>query len=256
MNARVFLLFILPLHFIACQCAKIEQLSLHKESEHFKVHCVSDKNEKAAADKILTVAEKNFARCFKIFKGTPKEKIDIKIYSNIQALHSAIEKPSAPDWLTASCDDDGYVLSTVSLNNPGSYHTSDSLLQLNIVSISFFFMRDIYTMSTSPRWLYNGVGLWLSEYRYEATLSLLAKDHTVIPTLEQLTSKNSIEFAKINGFECSCSLVAFIIQKWGWGEILALLADFSSFEKILGTSQEAFRNQWISYLDSTYLAKK
>jgi nucleoside 2-deoxyribosyltransferase len=223
-------------------------LPLNNETDHFKLYCMA--NDKESAQKVLEVSEKNFSKLSTDFKYEYSTKINLYVFSSVQAHHDAIGESNAENWLVNFVDKDTNSFFTVSPDNPGSYHTAKNILRLNIVGLTDLFVMDINP--TTPGWLCLGVGLWMAGLVQEAGLSELAGNHALIPSFQQLKGHAKEHDTQRIWQNCAYSVVEFINHRWGWEKILALLADFSSFERILGLTQEAFRHEWISCLDATY----
>jgi hypothetical protein len=225
-------------------------LPLNTETDHFKLYCMP--NDKEAAQKVLDVAEKNFKKLSADFKHTYSTKINLHVFPSLQDHHNAIGLPSAEDWLINKYFAETHSFFTVSPNNPGSFHSAKSILGLNMVGLTNLFIKDKYTNSI-PNWFCLGIGFWEAQFIDKKIIKSLAQDHKTIPTMNEIQEK-------LGSDSKSCasvfSIIEYINQKWGWDTIIALLADYSSFEKILGVNQETFRTQWIKYLDSNYLDKK
>ncbi len=227
-------------------------LPLNTETDHFKLYCMF--NDKEAAKKVLDVAEQNLKKLSEDFKHPYSTKINLYVFPSLQEHHNAIGWSSAEDWLVNAMFDETHSFFTVSPANPGPQHSAESILKLNIVGLTELFIKDAY--KNVPTWFGFGIGLLNADWKSTKTLKELAQDHTKIPTFEQLNSSSQTSDAQMIRQNASYSVIEYLNKTKGWDIIRALLADFSSFEKILGVSQEVFRNQWIEYLDSTYLDKK
>jgi hypothetical protein len=229
--------------------------------------------DQAAADTILAATEQYFARLTKLFNHVCSSKITLNVFPSVQALHAFMESTatangqstgpgwSIPEWVINDLNEKDHSLSTVTLTNPGTYHTANSILAGNITELAILFIKDAVT-NPIPRWLDLGVVFWLiidamdqtkQDVMYQTRLSAMAKDHTLIPTLSQINMANSVEFEKHNGFECSYSLVDFITTTRGWDKVVALLANYAAMNSILGIDETTLRTQWIAYLDQKYL---
>lgn len=224
-------------------------LPLDTETSHFKLYCMT--NDKESAQKTLAIAEKNFSKLTSDFRHEYSTKINLYVFSSVQEKNNAIGFPSAPAWLVNTYFADSHSFFTVSPDNPGPIHSTESILALNIVGLTNLFIRDMPGGKNVPGWFCLGIGIWFADWVNKAVLSELANNHTLIPSIDQLDGIDQ----RLRQ-SCSYSIVEYINQHWGWETILALLADFSSFEKILGITQHEFEIQWISQLDATYLAKK
>jgi hypothetical protein len=261
MNIKKFLSSILILGYINCSSIfameanktnQIAQPNLHldMETDHFKLYCTT--KDKEAAKKVLDFAETNFKKLSEDFKHTYSTKINLYVFPSIQEHHIAIGQTSAEDWLVNACFSETHSFFTVSPDNPGSYHSAESIFGLNIVGLTRLFIKDKYT-NPIPEWFCLGIGFVKAKWTNTKTLSSLAQDHKIIPSMSEIQEKLGS-----NSKSCACiySMVEYINQNWGWDTVLTLLTDFSSFEKTLSLSQDKFREKWIEYLDSKYLDKK
>ncbi|MFA5075263.1 MAG: hypothetical protein WC436_04135 [Candidatus Babeliales bacterium] len=227
---------------------------LNIETENFKLYCMP--NDKLAGQKILDVAEKNFKQLSVDFNHKYSKKINLYVFPDIKDFHQAIGRPDAADRIINFYNENQHSFFTVSPYNPGSYHSAESIFTLTTHGLTYLFIKDIYTKKI-PNWFIHGIGLWkakyVGKYGYNKILNELSQNHQLIPSLKQLEDS---DFSSDIYLSCSYLIIEFINQKWGWYKILALLNDFSSFEKILEISKEKFREQLIDYLDANYSIKK
>ena len=83
---------------------------------------------------------------------------------------------------------------------------------------------------------YNEVKIYSKELIYQHLLN--ANNEIEIPSLSQLEEK---ELDGRSGRIACYILTEFLVENWGLDKALAILNDYSSFEKILGISKEEFR---------------
>ena len=224
-------------------------LPLNTETENFKLYCILE--EKLACQKVLDVAEKNFKQCLIDFKHKYSAKINLYVFSSLKEMHKAVGLPDAPDRVANIYKPEIHSFFTVNPEHNGSYLSTEDILNLNMHGIASLFIQDKYSTKI-PFWFTHGIGLWKSNYIDKKIGNQLTQNHQLIPSLEQLENfDSSSDFYRA----CSYLMVEYINYQWGWDKILAILADYTSFEKVLGISKEKFKDQFISYLDTNYLAK-
>ena len=76
-----------------------------------------------------------------------------------------------------------------------------------------------------------------------------------IPSLALLSKYDSDVFCEVGGYSFSYTLIDFIIQKWGFKKVLALINNYDLFEDIFGITMEEFELEWREYIKRYYLSK-
>jgi hypothetical protein len=224
-------------------------LPLNTETEHFKLYCMPE--EKLACQKVLDVAEKNFKQCAIDFNHKYSTKINLYVFSTLKEMHKSVGQSDAPDRVANMYEIKTHSFFTINPEHHGSYHSTESILNLNMHGIASLFIQDKYT-NKIPFWFMHGIGLWKSNYIDPKIVNKLTQDHQLIPSVEQLENFDSSSDAYR---ACSYLVVEYINHQWGWDKILAVLADYDSFEKIFGVSKEKFKDQFTDYLDAAYSKK-
>ncbi|MCF7799859.1 ankyrin repeat domain-containing protein [Candidatus Babeliales bacterium] len=255
---KIILLFIFLSSTLLAKNIKQPTLPFYKASEHFKLYCKSE--EKEAAQKILEASDKNFKILSKKFEHVYSAKINLYVFPNIQEFRNSIELSHVPDWTVSASSVEINSLFIILPKNVNNYDSVENNFKSNINNLTYLFVYDAYE-GRMPWWFRTGVCGLLSNVEDILLLQSLAQDHSKILSFKALQDKELVKSIFIGTLplgslkifdSCAYSIVDFINNKWGWEKILELLKDFSSFEKILGVTQEEFREQWINYLDSKY----
>ena len=207
----------------------------HKiESEHFQLFYTE--TDASIAPSLFQKAEQTYAACSKDFQYSFDKPIDLFIYPSVEAYHLARNMEDAPDWVVAHAD--SQTIHIVSPSNPGPCHTKKSLkmlLQLEVVE-SFLFKQ--FGNESLPRWLLFGTAAAKGGY-------FIKTFKPRVPSLEELETSDTTEFAKVSGFQWSYLFVSYIEQNYGWDKLLQVLANYKKFEEIMGISPKALYQQWL-----------
>ncbi len=255
MMKKFFGLLVLLLTSIVCsQGIYSATPPLYCETPTFCVFC--EQVDQAVADLVLQKSECYVAELLKDFRHTYSARITFEIYPNIDVFHKEMGCADGPQWSCGQADPETHTYRFVSPNNPGTYHTFDSIMSMVKVGLAVLFMGDAYK-KPMPRWLIQGAALYKADFssiKAKQRIAKLAQDPSQLPTLAQLSpcTDNDEEFSRLDGFVCSCTLVEFIDSTRGWETVLELLANPESLERILGISQEQFHRQWAAFLVQKY----
>lgn len=227
-------------------------LSLYRETASFHIFCTEADH--PAANVVLQRCEGYLEELSRDFHHIYSAPITLNMYPDIQTFHQETGYPDSPDWYVGLNDSSKHAYNFVSPNNPGTYHTTDSILNALKVGLAELFISDIYK-KPMPRWLHQGVALFEANFASisgKKRIAQLAKNPSQLPTLAQLSPMNDETFEQLDGFACSETLIEFINEKWGWETLLALLDNIDAFEAILGMAQDVFHKQWATFLVEKY----
>ncbi len=208
---------------------------LAEQEELASAHFVL-KGDQQLAQSILRTAEKCAEKLARDFQQDLSGSIKITVYPNCKALHEAIARPDAPDWLVGHYSLELRTISIVSPLNPGTQHTYESIFRTLHHQITNAFIFDVCTAQV-PAWL--RIGLAMRESGQSANIPACE----TIPTVEELEDPCFEFLVRRNGFTWSYYFVAFLDFRYGWDKVLELARDYSSFEEILGISKAEFRSQ-------------
>ncbi|MGE0207290.1 MAG: hypothetical protein AB7R69_05585 [Candidatus Babeliales bacterium] len=241
-----FLKYALCIVNIAYAAQEHAALSLYKETDHFKIYCTDV--DCAVADNILDEAEVFFEQLTSDFNHKFEgSKILFNIYPDLVSFHKAIAWDAAPDWVVAFHDKNSTTM--CSPLNPGPHHSYASLMKSSKNGLVQFFIHDTFKGQTIPRWLYQGVTLYKTNYYSDQSINELFYEDGSLPLFEQLENvEDTLAFDKLNGFSASFWMVRFLNERWGWNTILGLLENYSNFEAILGITKKEFGEHWIEFI--------
>lgn len=100
-------------------------LNMEFTSENFNLY--SKKQDVKVLEDLSKVLESNYVRISKDMQTSFDSKIDVFIYPDTKAFHSAINYLDAPDWVVGAASKNE--LKMVSPLNPGSAHSYESLMK-------------------------------------------------------------------------------------------------------------------------------
>jgi hypothetical protein len=215
----------------------IPELNDSITSDYFEVHC-SQTDAQIVINELLPLAERLYSELSADFQHSFESKISLILYPTIAEFHQKMGVINYPEWLVAGNDEK--TIHIVSPNNPGTYHTSESIkkiLQLNIIKT---FIYSKYGLECAPFWFVFGIASVRTGYFQSSLINN-------IPTWQQFSTAH-FSTAKINGHYIAHCFVHFIKQEYGWQTILNILENYSAFEKIVGYSPEALYNHWASII--------
>jgi hypothetical protein len=228
----------------------IDSLNLAKESQHFKFYSTHD--DIKVLDSLAITLENNYSRITNHLGIQIDKKINVKVFPNIQAFHTTINLPDAPDWVVGGTWNTDEIM-MVSPLHPGSVHTYASLMQVIVhefTHIAIYYARGHKGVTGLPRWLNEGyaqfeAGQVNDHIRKIVELSVIAKTP---PTWTQLDTVSDMEFGNMNGYGLSVTIVEFLVVTYGIDKLVLLIKEPEKLEIIYGLSEYTLEKQWIQYL--------
>jgi hypothetical protein len=227
-----------------------DSLNLAKESQHFDFY--SSNGDINVLDSLAITLENNYSRITNHLGIQIGKKIKVKVFPNIQAFHSAINLPEAPDWVVGGTWNTNEIV-MVSPLHPGSIHTYESLMQVVVhefTHIAVFYARGDKGATGLPRWLNEGYAQYEAgqvNERIRKNVELSVTEKTP-PTWTQLDTASDMEFGNMNGYGLSVTIVEFLIATFGIDKLVFLIKEPENFKTIYGLSQSTLETQWIQYL--------
>jgi len=220
-------------------------LPFYRETDHFKLFCTAQDHE--FGDEIVDENEQFMAKLEQKFDYQYKEKIDVIIFPDQRSFHTAINKPSAPSWVVAWYDKN--CIKMVSPQDPDIPHSKEDMKKSSKNGTTVLLIIEKYQDAHVPRWLRQGVALYLTAYYKIRSLHDLTQINSHIPTIEELeTSESTGSFDAINGFFASYSLVQYLDTAYGWNMILQIIENYSKLEELTQKNKEEIRNDWLKSL--------
>ena len=244
------------LFFVGSVCCAeqvdVGQLSKVREETPFVFH-FEDKDA-GVVDEVLIPMQDVLKRMVKKYQCTIPETIEVKIFPALQTLHDYFGQPEAPEWLI------GGKLKTneiafVSPNEQNSYHSRGRILFVPVHSLIQLQLDNKYP--TVPAWLNWGISQYESGVFASPQMKKKVRNHLrqkiekgEIPTLSDLQSDESI--FRIQAHTFPHTMVLFVQQRWGQDVLRSLLENEGNIEKVLGTSNESFYNEWLAFLKERF----
>lgn len=216
---------------------------LFKSNERFDLFC--EEEDLDAAEILWQKVEENYVRIASDFQGDLSSKVSIYVYPDIDSFRKAIGWPEAPDWVIGHYRSGPHCISLVSPNHPGPVHNETSVFHSLVHHIVQSFVQEKSGPGT-PRWLKAGIGLVEArqDFLNYKSFRRITTQPSLLPTLNLLEAGDDIAiFQENDGFAASYLYVQFILNQWGWENLLKILADYRSMESVLGLSKEALREE-------------
>lgn len=223
-------------------------LNLKFISEHFNSY--SKKEDEKVLKNLSDTLESNYLRVTTNMKTSFNSKIDVFIYPDLKAFHSAINYPDAPDWVVGAASKNE--LKMVSPLNPGSVHTYESLMKAIVHELAHTVVLNFRKQGLVglPNWLNEGYAYYeakqLTKSQREIVHNQLLKNK--IPSWNELEKANTAQFGDINGYPISATIIEFLVESYGLDKLKQFIIEPESVEKIYNMSKEDLEDLWLKYL--------
>jgi hypothetical protein len=200
-------------------------LTLKKESMHFQIFY--SEQDASIIDTMSDKAEIFHHYFSKIFNNSLDTKKKIYLYPDRETFCKDLGKTNTPEWMVAHWDGIGNV-SMVSPQNPGTFHTHNSILKIFELNIAKLILSP---NKTTPHWLTFGITAYETAYNKN-------NSKKNVPHWQDLN-----DIYNPNFFTSATLFVEFIYMRWGRKKALELAQDYCNFKKILGISYDEFQEQ-------------
>ena len=223
-------------------------LSLEFKSEHFEFY--SKKQDAEVLDALSKVLESNYIRITSNMLTSFDSKINVFIYPDLKAFHSAINYPDAPDWVVGAASKNE--LKMVSPLNPGSVHSYQSLMKAIVHELTHTVVLNFRKQGLVglPNWLNEGYAYYeagqLTENEHETIHSNLLKNK--IPSWVELKNANTFQFGDMGGYGISATIIEFLVESYGLDKLKQYIIEPESVEKIYKMSKKNLEHMWMEYL--------
>ncbi|MEB8345134.1 peptidase MA family metallohydrolase [Flavobacteriaceae bacterium KMM 6898] len=223
-------------------------LNLEFASEHFNFY--SKEENVKVLENLSETLESNYSRITKDMQTSFNSKIDVFIYPDLKAFHSAISYPDAPDWVVGAASKNE--LKMVSPLKPGSVHTYESLMKAIVHELAHTVVLNFRKQGLVglPNWLNEGYAYYeakqLTESQREIIHSNLLKN--AIPSWNELEKANTTQFGDMGGYVISTTIIEFLVESYGRDKLKQYIIEPESVEKIYNISKEGLENLWLQHL--------
>ena len=222
-------------------------------SRYFDYYCTDQ--DQPALPQLSSLLENNVRLIRRNLKSESREGIIVEIYPHLTAFHEAIGQPHSPDWAV------GYggegKIQIVSPLNPGPHHSFDTILKVAVHEMTHVITARMLTQRI-PTWLNEGIALYESQTAENIREALLPNiEQNLIPTFADLDitpdgSSDINTFVDHNGYEYSYTIVEFIVDRYGYDSLAALLHSPQDFTEIFGLNEDEFYGEWVDFIRQVY----
>jgi RNA polymerase sigma-70 factor (ECF subfamily) len=184
-----------------------------------------------------------------LVRHKPSTRISIEIYPDLRAFHQAVGEPDAPDWFMGMIDRN--TIKIASPLHPGPAHTYESILKSTVHLFTIWLVKD--RNLAAPKWLYQGVGGYAAELMTREYIHAMLADPVregQFPSFDDLQD-HSWDFEAKRGFEFSCTLAEFVLQRYGAEALHTIIANPQDYERAFQCSASELHQQWKDMLTAT-----
>jgi hypothetical protein len=226
-------------------------LNLGFTSEHFNFYSEEeDEEDEEVLENLSKTLESNYSRISKDMQTSFDSKIDVFIYPELKAFHTAINYPDAPDWAVGAASKNE--LKMVSPLNPGNAHTYESLMKAIVHELAHTVVLNFRKQGPVglPNWLNEGYAYYEAKQLTNAQRTLVHNQllNNKIPSWNELEKADTVQFADINGYPISATIIEFLVGSYGLDKLKQFIIEPESVEKIYDMSQEDLERLWLEYL--------
>jgi RNA polymerase sigma-70 factor, ECF subfamily len=240
------------LALVSCSSSKVEW-TLVDESNHFKFF--SAKGAEASVPLLEKELEANYDHITTDLQVNPTEKFLVYIFSDIDTFHKASGQRGASathvgttqgidTWLVSPLNTGG-ALTTQEVLTAGVHEFTHALV--NYVNGSL--EENNYQI---PIWLNEGLAGYEARQMtpdWRARMAQLVKEDKIPSVAADLVPDR---FEQVKGFPYSITLVEYMVEKYGFDKIIAIIKTPSDVESILGVTLSELDSDWREYLSGRY----
>lgn len=159
----------------------------------------------------------------------------------MKSFHQAIKAPGAPNWVVGGAWKNKLMI--VSPNASGLPHNFDGMIKVAVHELTHIAVWSINPHTCRiPLWLNEGLALYEARQITDEELDYL-RNAAEIPHLNDL-QKGFLSFGEKNGYLYSFSIVQFIMNRYGFESLIALIKEPGKFQRIFGIDEKRFESEW------------
>lgn len=223
-------------------------LNMEFTSENFNLY--SKKQDVKVLEDLSKVLESNYVRISKDMQTSFDSKIDVFIYPDTKAFHSAINYLDAPAWVVGAASKNE--LKMVSPLNPGSAHSYESLMKAIVHELAHTVVLNFRKQGLVglPNWLNEGFAYYEANQLTEAERKIIHSNllKNSIPSWNDLKKANTSEFGDMGGYGVSATILEFLIESYGLEKLKQYIIEPKNVEKIYNISEKDLELMWLKYL--------
>lgn len=184
----------------------------------------------------------HISRVCALVRHEPSTRISIEVYPDLPTFHLAVGEPDAPDWFMGVTEHN--TIKIASPLHPGPAHTYESILKSTVHLFTMWLVKD--RNPAAPKWLYQGVGGYAAGLMTREYINVMLTDPVQrgqFPSFSDLED-HSWDFETKRGFEFSCTLAEFVLQRYGADALQAIIANPRDYERAFRCSESELHQQW------------
>lgn len=222
------------------------QLKQQRETEHFVFYCADTDLE--ALDDLEESFEGCYQRVTTDLGKAPSGKTRVNIYPSLQAFHNAMGRPNDPDWSVGEAKS-GAVYMTSPLD-PGPQHSYQSIITVAVHEYVHIVIEQFHR--SQPSYLNEGLAAYEAGQGDNVKYTVQQDaEKNALPSLSTVASLNAFNNSKYNIYTYGYAYVEFIVERFGFDKVIALLEGKSRSE-VLGMSESELNEAWLTFLKTYY----
>lgn len=228
--------------------ANTTSLSLEFESSHFNFY--SKKEDAVVLADISKALEENFMRITADMQTGFESKIDVLIYPNVNAFHTAINYPDASEWVVGAASTNE--LKMVSPLHPGSEHSYESLMKSIVHELTHTIVLNFREQGLAglPNWLNEGYAYYEAkqlDVTQRQKIYANLKNNT-LPAWRALEKASTIEFGDLGGYVIATTIIEFLVDTYGLDALKQFIIAPEKVEEIYKLSKDELEILWLNDL--------
>jgi len=214
------------------------------ETDHFQFF---GGESKAFIISIAIALETNFSRISDDLSYTQTKKHMVYVHSSFKVMQSALGYENGPSWMTA-----GWFWEILHIAPEETFkHSSFENAILHVLTQLIMHFINPYC----PFWLVQGIAVyearWLNYEQIKKALTIEKNNLDLYSAFRIPTDYD--EFKQQRGYEITCSVIQFIVEKYDKKKLIAFLKAPESLRHIFECLEAEFWASWLEFLQHFYL---
>jgi hypothetical protein len=94
-------------------------------------------------------------------------------------------------------------------------------------------------------WLLEGLAVYLAK---QIPPDDVVRESSRNLSFDEFEETNAIEFANVGGYALAHNLVAYLEERYGWNQVMALVAPGATYESVLGVGTREVFDAWQAHI--------
>lgn len=213
------------------------------ETEHFIFYYTSADSE--FMENLSSEIEKRYEKVTTELDHKLGYKISVYIYPDLNTFHKALGNPDLPSWYIG---EGGY--GKISIVSPRFMTT----VPINTLTHEMTHAITNDMGSNPPQWLFQGIASYEGQETPVSNIDPIvsaAVRADSLPTFDDLSGDYS-SFTQKNGYPFAYSLVAYLVDVYGYDKVSKLIKSPYNYKAIFGIEQKELYAQWVQFLKDKY----